>query len=226
MHIIGHNWIKGRLKLKVEWNSEQSLWEELQDMKEDHPKMTAGYLVDANETSRLRRDDFHLDNNNKVYAVCCAVQHGNKKRKKKYGPKPQFKYGVQKVPRNMKQAGRFDEANNNTLWSNSIKLEIKVLTDLECFAFRDPDYNCGEEYQQTTLTLIFGVKQDLRHKARLVARGHPVDTRDPDVYSSMVNGLSVKLLHVIAHKANMSQLCELCGNVGNAYVNAFTKEKV
>jgi hypothetical protein len=27
--IIGHNWFKGRLKFKVEWDSEQTPWEDL-----------------------------------------------------------------------------------------------------------------------------------------------------------------------------------------------------
>jgi hypothetical protein len=38
-----------------------------------------------------------------------------------------------------------------------------------------------------------------------------------------VKSISVKLLHVISHK---KQLRQLCGDIGNAYVNAFTNEKV
>ena len=245
--IIGHNWIDGRLKLKVEWNTEQSSWEELPDMKEDYPKMTAHYLVDANVTTRSQRGDrmqawakktlrdisrtarrmvrlydFHLDENEEVYSVRRASTQTNKKKKKKYDPKPQFKYGV-KVPRTIKQAIDLDAANGNNLWQESIKLEIQALTDLECFDFKDPDHKCGPQYQRTTLMMIFGVKQDLRHKARLVAGGHLVDALDHDIYSSTVKGVSVKLLHVIAHKTGMTQLC---GDVGNAYVNAFTNEKV
>ena len=71
--------------------------------------------------------------------------------------------------------------------------------------------------------MIVDVKQDLCHKARLVAGGHLVDSLDHDVYSSTVKGVSVKLLHVIAHKAGLTQLC---GDVGNAFVNAFTNKKV
>ena len=71
--------------------------------------------------------------------------------------------------------------------------------------------------------MIFGVKQDLHHKARLVAGGHLVGALNHDIYSSTVKGVSVKLLHVIAHKTGMTQLC---GDVSNAYVNAFTNEKV
>jgi hypothetical protein len=39
----------------------------------------------------------------------------------------------------------------------------------------------------------------------------------------MVKGVNVKLLNVIVHKTGMDQLC---GDVGNTYVNAFTNEKV
>ena len=55
--IIGHNWIDGRLKLKVEWSTEQSSWEELLDMEEDYPRKTAHYLVDAKVTTRSQRGD-------------------------------------------------------------------------------------------------------------------------------------------------------------------------
>ncbi len=233
--------------MKVEWNTEQSSWEELSDMKEDYPQMTARYLVDAKVTSRSKRGDriqawatktlrdisrttrrmvklcdFHLDDNEEACSVRRATKSSNKKKKKKHDPKPQHKYGVQ-VPRNIRQAMDFDKTNGNTLWQDSIKIEIKALTDLECFDFKDPDHKCGPEYQKTTLTMIFSVKNDLRHKARLVAGGHLVDALDHDVYSSTVKGVSVKLLHVIAHKTGMTQLC---GDVGNAYVNAFTNEKV
>jgi hypothetical protein len=117
--------------------------------------MTARYLVNAKVHTRSQRGDrmqawakttlrdisrttrrmaklydFHLDDNDEVYSVRRALKHSNKKKKKKYDPKPQFKYGVQ-VPRNIKQAMEFDKTNGNTLWQDSIKEEIKALTDLE-----------------------------------------------------------------------------------------------
>eukprot|EP00957_Ditylum_brightwellii_P077800 5912388-Ditylum_brightwellii.AAC.1 len=39
----------------------------------------------------------------------------------------------------------------------------------------------------------------------------------------MVKGNGIKLLHVIAHSAGLDALC---GDIGNAYVNAYTTEKV
>ena len=71
--------------------------------------------------------------------------------------------------------------------------------------------------------MIMNVNQDLRHKCRLVAGGHLIDALDNDIYSTTVNSISVNLLQVKAHKANLEILC---GDIGNAYVNAYTKEKV
>ena len=126
--------------MKLEWNTEQSSWEELSDMKEDYPQMTARHLVDAKLNTRSQRGDrmqawatktlrdisrttrrmvklhdFHLDDNEEACSVRRATKSRNKKKKKKCDPKPQFKYGVQ-VPRNIRQAMDFDKTNGNTLW--------------------------------------------------------------------------------------------------------------
>jgi hypothetical protein len=54
--LIRHNWFEGRLKFKVEWDSEQTTWEDLLDLKEDHPRMTASYILKEN-ISRSKRSD-------------------------------------------------------------------------------------------------------------------------------------------------------------------------
>jgi hypothetical protein len=114
------------------------------------------------------------------------------------------------------EASQLDKANGNKLWQDAAKLEIKALTGLECFDFKDPEYKIGKEYQHTTLTMIFDCKHDLHHKCHIVAGGHLVDALDHNIYSSTVKGVSVTLLHVVAHKTGMTQLC---GGIGNAYVN-------
>ena len=70
--------------------------------------------------------------------------------------------------------------------------------------------------------MIMNVKQDLRHKCRLVAGGNLIDALDHDIYSTTVISISVKLLHLIAHKADLKILCSV---IVNAYVNACTKKK-
>ena len=94
---------------------------------------------------------------------------------------------------------------------------------MECFEFQPKYYSPAKEYQKTTLMMIMNVKQDLRHKCRLVAGGHLINALDHDIYSTAVKSIRVKLLQVIAHKANLEILC---GDIGNSYVNAYTNKKV
>ena len=56
-----------------------------------------------------------------------------------------------------------------------------------------------------------------------MAGGHLIDALDHDIYSTTVKSISVKLLQVIVHKANLEIMC---GNIGNVYVNAYTNKKV
>ena len=71
--------------------------------------------------------------------------------------------------------------------------------------------------------MIMNVKQDLRHKCRIVAGGHLIDALDRDIYSTTVKSISLNLPQVIAYKANLEILC---GNIGNAYANVYTNEEL
>jgi hypothetical protein len=208
--------------------------------------MLARYMVDNNVTRSNQRDpkfvwakkthrdlkratrrivklyEFHLNEDDEVYRVRRRVRGSRKKKKVNY-TKPVFKYGVE-VPRNTAHARRLDEQNGDTMWGEAIKREIDTLMELKCFDFKAPGYNPGPDFQLTKLHCVYDVKHDLRRKARLVAGGHLIDVpTDVQIYSSQVKPISVKLLHVISHKMGLKQLC---GDIGNAYVNAYTSEKV
>jgi len=71
--------------------------------------------------------------------------------------------------------------------------------------------------------MIFDVKSDLRRKARLVVGGHKVDASNQNSYSSVVKLDSTRLLNVIAKAQGLKVLA---GDIGNAYLNAETTEKV
>jgi hypothetical protein len=173
----------------------------------------------ARRISRLY--DYFLDDNEEVYKVRRIMNRKRKKRKWKLQTST-FKYGVQ-VPTSVEMARKLDIDNGNTAWEGALKSEMRDLFNLECFDIKSIGYAPGDDYQKTTLRIIYNVKQDLRRKAGLVAGEHLVDPLDHSVYSSTVKGISVKLLHVIAHKADMSQLY---GNVSLAFVNASTNELV
>ena len=127
------------------------------------------------------------------------------------------------MPHTVAEALEIDSANNNTFWQDAIKREIQALLDMNCFEFLETGDMPGQDFQKPCLHMIFYVKNDLRRKARLVAGGHLVDLFDTEIYSSAVKGISVKILHVIGHGAGLKALC---GDVGNAFVTAFTTEKV
>ena len=244
--IIGHEWKFGNLYLRVSWDSDQQTLERFIDMKVDHPVMTAQYILN-NQVSRSKRGghrdlewakktlrdinrairrirrlyDFSLDDNDNIKALRNNVR--KKKKKKKGKPKgPQYKYGI-RVPRNVDEAIEIDRDNGNAFWQDATRLEMQTLMDLECFEFKSKGYHPGSGWQPTTLHIIYDVKQDLRRKARLVAGGHLVNILDHSVYASTGKSISVMLLHVIAHKAGLDQLC---GDITNAFVTAYTKEKI
>ena len=136
---------------------------------------------------------------------------------------PIYKYGIE-VPRNPHHAKNIDDTNGNTDWQDASKKEIDALLDLDCLEFHPAGYHhtLGEGWQKTKLHMVYDVKQNLQRKCQLVAGGHLVDMMDIQVYSSMVKSISVQLLHVISHRANLEQLC---GDIGNAFPNAYTKER-
>ena len=108
-----------------------------------------------------------------------------------------------KIPRNVKEALKSDKENGNKKWAEAMKLEIQSLNHLECFELQPKDYSPAKEYQKTMISMIMSVKQDLRHKFQLVAGGHTINALDHDIYSTTVKSISVKLIQVIAHKANL-----------------------
>ena len=129
---------------------------------------------------------------------------------------PVFKYGVE-VPKSTKHAEELDAQHGNSLWKEAYQKEIVSLLSLGCFDFRPPDSKPGPDYQFVKLTMIYEVKQDGRRKARLVAGGHLVDPCSISTHSTIVKGVSVCLLDVIAHRDNLKVLC---GDVGSAFVTA------
>ena len=70
---------------------------------------------------------------------------------------------------------------------------------------------------------MFDVKFDLRHKARLVADGNWTEAARDDVYSGVVAMDTVRLGFFIG-EINGLKCC--AGDVGNAFLNGWTKEKV
>ena len=152
--IVGNRWKDGHFQFKVTWSTNEDTWESYSDLKLDHPRLLAGYINthaskiqrnkrrtepcitwatktyrDLNRAVRRLIRDFHFefDDHEDIKCVRRTAKTNNKKRKS-YRAET-FKYGV-KVPRNVKEALKFDDDNNNTYWWDAIRKEMKSLEDL------------------------------------------------------------------------------------------------
>jgi hypothetical protein len=96
---------------------------------------------------------------------------------------------------------------------------------MEYKVFRDHGKNvCAPAgYKQICVHLVFDVKYDLRRKARLVAGGHLTDPSKEDVYSGVVSLRSIRICMLLAE---LNDLKIVTADVGNAYLEAFTHEKL
>lgn len=139
--------------------------------------------------------------------------------------RPSEKFGF-KIPRNTREALILDREAGNTLWADAISKEMKSLDTLDVFEYHSPTKTLdkNEGWQYAPLRMIFDIKQqDLRRKARLVVGGHVLDSSRYTKASSTVQGLSVRLLLLIAVQNGLSSMT---GDIGNAFCTAPVAEKV
>ena len=133
-----------------------------------------------------------------------------------------YQFGVQ-VPRSVKQALQLDEKNGNNAWRDAIRAELSQLQDYETFRDMGKNYKFPQGYTKICCHFVFAIKHDGRRKARLVAGGHLTSTPIDSVYSGVV---SIRSLRIVIFLAELNGLELLQADVGNAYLEAKTKEKV
>ncbi|MGH3054679.1 MAG: reverse transcriptase domain-containing protein, partial [Gaiellaceae bacterium] len=130
-----------------------------------------------------------------------------------------------KVPRTEKEALAFDQANGNNLWKDAIQKEIDMIKEYE--TFRDYGHSksvaAPADHKRICCHLVFDVKFDLRRKARLVAGGHLTDPPKDSVYSGVA---SMRSICMCLFLAELNGLATCAADVGNAYLEAQTKEKL
>ena len=139
-----------------------------------------------------------------------------------------FKFGFQ-VPRTYDEAVELDNKNGNTKWQDAIKLEMDMIDAYQTFfdhgkaLYKGKDLiNAPEVHTKIRVHLVFDVKYDGRHKARLVAGGHLTGKPVESVYSSVV---SLRSLRIVTFLNEMNRL-ELWGaDVGNAYLKLIPMRK-
>ena len=118
---------------------------------------------------------------------------------------------------------RLDEQNKTSKWSDATDLEMELMN--EYTVFKDHGLNVAPPmgYKKIRVHLIYDVKHDGRHRARLVADGHLTDVPIDSVYSGVVSLRGLRLLLFIAE---LNGLETWATDIASAYLEAHTAEKV
>jgi Reverse transcriptase (RNA-dependent DNA polymerase) len=137
---------------------------------------------------------------------------------KHYRREPFWKFGIL-VPRTHLQALELDKSNGNTRWHEAEETEMKHLLGYNTFVDQGKGGNAPAGHKKIQCHMI----HDGRHKARLVAGGHLTDPNTESVYSGVV---SLRGIRLVVFLAELNSLDLWGAEIGNAYLEAKTKEKV
>jgi hypothetical protein len=126
---------------------------------------------------------------------------------------PIYKFGV-RVPRSKFEAVALDAKHGNTKWQDAIEVELAQLDDYNTFI----DHGIGSKpvgYKRINCHIIYDVKHDMRHKARLVAGGHMTAVPKDSAYSGVV---SLRSLRIAILLGELNGLSIMQADVGNVYL--------
>ena len=130
------------------------------------------------------------------------------------------KYGIE-LPKTVKRALEIDKETGTTFWRDAIKKEMGAVW--KAFEILDDGSVAPVGHKKITVHMVFDIKPDFTRKARLVAGGHLTDPPTSMTYASVVSRESVRIAFLIAA---LNDLDILSADIGNAYLNARTKEKL
>ena len=199
-------------EIQVRWNDDQTTWVPMNLLKNCEPLLLAEYasrMNIANESVFQWWVPHVLSKKSRLLNKIKAVYHKN-----------DLKFGI-RVPKSIEEALALDKANGNHLWENAINLEMKNVK----IAFKFLNKGAPPPVGHTCIRchIIFDVKMDLTRKARFVAGGHMTAPPSSMTYASVVSRESVRIAFLLAALNG----CDiLAGDIGNAYLNAFTSEKI
>ena len=218
--IRNHRKKGSKWELLIEWDGPfANTWEPMSTLKVDDPITVASYGVEKGLTDlngwkwckkvRLIDKSRLIMQAKKVFAASQSTDL--------------YKHGV-RVPRGIRQAQAFDSANEDTKWMDSFQLEVQQLVyDFETFEVLQRGAKPPEGHQRIPLIIVFDNKFDGRRKCRIVGGGHVTAPPAEDVYSSVVSMESIRFVLFLAEK---NGLTVWGGDVGNAYLNGTTREKL
>jgi len=217
----------GRLadyQVLIEWESGERTWEPISQIYKSAPTHLADYamqhdLINKWECKSIKLKELAEKSKNMLRLI-------HRVKITSHAGTPVYMYGVQ-VPRSHREAMEMDMKNRDRLWSNSEGLELEQLEEYEVFEDlgheSNPTARAPKGYKKISYHMVFAVKHDGRRKSRLVAGGHLTEVPTESVYSSVV---SLRGVRIVIFLAELNGLKIWQTDVGNAYLEAKTDEKV
>ena len=95
--------------------------------------------------------------------------------------------------------------------------------DYDAFEDLGKDAPVPEGYKVIPCHMVYTAKHDSRHKSRFVGGGHRTETPVDSVYSGVVSLSGIRLIAFLAEHNGLNLWVT---DVGNAYLESYTKEKV
>jgi len=215
-----HDYKVSMYNVMVEWENGEITTEPLQIIAADDPVTCAIYARDNNLLDLPGWKRFkNLAKHQKKFTRLV-----NQAKLRSFNTAPRYKYGFE-IPKNYDHAMRLDAKNKNTKWKDSVALELMQIDEYNTFTDLGHHTKTSPPagYKKIRVHLIFDVKHDGRHRARLVADGHLTDIPLESVYSGVV---SLKGLRLVVFLAELNQLELWCTDIGSAYLEAITSEKL
>ena len=204
----------------IEWENGETTKDPLQAIAKNYPVTCAIYAKDHGLLNEPGWKQFRsIARRQKKF-----TRMVNQVKLRSFNLAPKYKNGFE-VPKSFEQALRLDERNGNTKWQEATDLELSSIDEYAIFIDKGHHTKAvtPSGYKKIRVHLIFDVKHDGRHKARLVADGHLTDIPLKSVYSGVV---SLRRFRLVIFLGELNDLDIWATDIGNAYLEAFTSEQV
>ena len=192
------NWKGCKYNVHVDWETGEKTYEPLSVQAADDPVTCAMYSI---ENNLLHIDGWKRFRNlaKRDKSLTRAVIQSRimqARRAKKY----MFGY---LITRSYKKALEFDKENSNTKWADATREEMDCIKEQQVFTKHqrvkwDSNHkqiiNTPPNHQKIRVNLIFAIKHDGRHKARLVADGSLTPEPVENIYSGVVSLRHLRLV--------------------------------
>jgi hypothetical protein len=164
--IISHEVQGSKITLLIKWENGEITKEPLSIIAVDGPVTCAIYtrengLLDQSGWKRFK----HIAKNEKKF-----TRMANQAKIKSFHTAPKCKYGYE-IPRTYEQAKWIDQKNGNTLWGDATIHELNQINEYVTFIDKGhhSKVTLPTGFKRIRVHIVYDVKHDGRHKARLVA---------------------------------------------------------